>query len=745
MSIPDHFICPISQDIMTDPVLTPYGVSYERNEIVKWINVHHCDPINRSQSLQISQLVPNLALKGMIEQWNLQNSQTQIKRQKISSEVIPQTFQIPEVKMMCEIKNFTDKILIGFPSHFVDLTKYRLPVHILAVVDVSGSMGQEVEIKTTTGIERNGLSKLDITKHALNTIINSLNDNDAMTLITFSTNAKLLAESIVTNGNGKTILLNFVKNMKPDSQTNIWDGLSLALNCAERSGKSGKSTSIFLLTDGIPNMTPSRGHEYALTEQLKTMSIKCTINTFGFGYDLDSALLKNLATIGNGLYSFIPEAGMVGTVFINSLANQFLTYALSPTILIKYKSSNQQNEFSYNLGSCRIGILRSIQIQKIGTIEKIVMSYENALTQEIVTKEYFPSEIEGNYDVLNDVSGITLEESNVLETFNTLNQEDNQQILLNEAIRDDIIKLITKVLTFGVSSQSTGAMNEFITKYMDYTSNDYVKKVIEDVTGQISIALSNSEYYNKWGKHYLLSLGFSHQLQICSNFKDPGLQLYSSQEFEKLRTELDILFSTISPPTPSVISTRSSYTPVNMSSYYDANAPCFAGSCIVKTEYGEIKVSDVTVGTKVLSNSGKYVTVTHILKTIVSDNTEVVVFENGLIVTKGHPILLSGKWMAPESINGILCNTAFKNDLYDFVVDTEHVIIVNETPCITLGHNLKGNNLIEHDYLGSSNVIKDIEHIGKIQGTQNYASIRPCDVIRNESGHIISFAINNVI
>lgn len=742
MSIPDHFICPISQDVMTDPVLTPYGVSYERNQITQWINVHHCDPIDRSKSLQISQLVPNLALKGMIEQWNLQNSQNQgAKRQRISIESITQASQVPLVTVAPIIKNFADKILVEFPSHFTDSNRYRLPVHILAVVDISGSMAQEVEVKTTTGVERNGLSKLDITKHALNTIIHSLGDYDAMSLITFSTNAKLLAESVVANSSGKTRLLTLVKEMKPDNQTNIWDGLSLALKCVEKLGSSGKSTSIFLLTDGIPNMVPSRGHEYMLTEQLKTMSVGCTINTFGFGYELDSTLLKNLATIGNGLYSFIPEAGMVGTVFINSLANQFLTYSVSPNVLLKYENSNGETESLHNLASCRAGISRSTQIQKSGTVGKIVISYQNALTQEIVTKEYVSSEIDGGYDVVTGVSDLTLDESNILETFNTLNSQDHQQMLLNEAVRDDIIKLITKVLTFGVSSQSNNAINEFITKYLGYASNDYVKRIIEDVTGQISIALSNSEYYNKWGKHYLLSLGFSHQLQMCSNFKDPGLQLYSSQEFEKLRTELDTIFSTIPPPTPSARSVRSTYTPVNMSSYNSAGAPCFAGSCKVQTEIGEINVSDVKVGTKILANSGKYVTVTHVLKTTVPNVTEVVVLENGLIVTLGHPVLWSGEWTIPESINGILRDTAFKNDLYDFVVDEEHVIIVSGTPCITLGHNLKGNNLIEHEYLGSQNVVNDIEYISKIQGTHNYATIRPRDVIRDKNGHIVSFTL----
>jgi hypothetical protein len=39
--------------------------------------------------------------------------------------------------------------------------------------------------------------------------------------------------------------------------------------------------------------------------------LPATISTFGFGYDLRSGLLKSIAEISGGDYSFIPDAGMI--------------------------------------------------------------------------------------------------------------------------------------------------------------------------------------------------------------------------------------------------------------------------------------------------------------------------------------------------------------------------------------------------------------------------------------------------
>ena len=65
--IPNHFVCPITQEVMQDPVIAVAdGNTYERAAIVEWLKKSQTSPITR-QPLASSQLVPNRALKDAID------------------------------------------------------------------------------------------------------------------------------------------------------------------------------------------------------------------------------------------------------------------------------------------------------------------------------------------------------------------------------------------------------------------------------------------------------------------------------------------------------------------------------------------------------------------------------------------------------------------------------------------------------------------------------------------------------
>lgn len=60
------FICPITQDIMKDPVVAADGRTYERAAIVEWINKEHRSPITNA-ALSVEFLVPNFSLRDIME------------------------------------------------------------------------------------------------------------------------------------------------------------------------------------------------------------------------------------------------------------------------------------------------------------------------------------------------------------------------------------------------------------------------------------------------------------------------------------------------------------------------------------------------------------------------------------------------------------------------------------------------------------------------------------------------------
>ena len=66
--IPQNYLCPISYQIMTDPVITPYGISYDRESIENWLKINKMDPIAHKK-LDKNMLIPNYALKSLIEEY----------------------------------------------------------------------------------------------------------------------------------------------------------------------------------------------------------------------------------------------------------------------------------------------------------------------------------------------------------------------------------------------------------------------------------------------------------------------------------------------------------------------------------------------------------------------------------------------------------------------------------------------------------------------------------------------------
>ncbi|KAL2524282.1 U-box domain-containing protein 17 [Abeliophyllum distichum] len=69
VSIPKDFCCPISLDLMRDPVIVSTGQTYDRESISRWMEEGHCTCPKTGQMLVHTQLVPNRALRNLITHW----------------------------------------------------------------------------------------------------------------------------------------------------------------------------------------------------------------------------------------------------------------------------------------------------------------------------------------------------------------------------------------------------------------------------------------------------------------------------------------------------------------------------------------------------------------------------------------------------------------------------------------------------------------------------------------------------
>ncbi|KAK6126439.1 hypothetical protein DH2020_039827 [Rehmannia glutinosa] len=70
IEVPPYFLCPITLEIMKDPVTVSTGITYDRDSIEKWIFTQKnltC-PVTK-QILQNQEITPNITLRRLIQSW----------------------------------------------------------------------------------------------------------------------------------------------------------------------------------------------------------------------------------------------------------------------------------------------------------------------------------------------------------------------------------------------------------------------------------------------------------------------------------------------------------------------------------------------------------------------------------------------------------------------------------------------------------------------------------------------------
>jgi hypothetical protein len=216
-------------------VIDSEGNSFERSAITEWLDRRGLSPLTRTP-MDSSCLVPNRVLKDLIEA-----ERANLPRNHPDGRVpldvnAPEIINIPDAQLFdIEITSIsTKKILISENNDDYDdddliqrkdnesfvmtniippANTERVPTDIVVCIDVSGSMGMEA---TAQGVESSGLNMLDIVKHAVKTIIKTLNDNDRLSIVSYSNRAKKVCELISMTENGKANAIRELEKLRED-------------------------------------------------------------------------------------------------------------------------------------------------------------------------------------------------------------------------------------------------------------------------------------------------------------------------------------------------------------------------------------------------------------------------------------------------------------------------------------------------------------------------------------------------
>lgn len=620
------------------------------------------------------------------------------------------------------------------------------PVDICCVVDVSGSMGLTATYETAEGeVKDDGLSVLDIVKHAVKAVLKALEDGDRLALVSFNANAQTVLELTHMTADGQEHALQALDSLNADGQTNIWGGLLAAMDALRAGGSAvgARLQSILLLTDGQPNVVPPRGHLPELRDYKDTHpGFVFQLNTFGFGYNLDSELLLQLAQEGRGTSAFIPDAVIVGTTFVHSVANVLSTLSLGATVnlmprggaelagpcLGNFEEFNESWGRAVSLGPLQYGQARDLVVP---LRLPAVVGDGGATDDAAASKPYL--EVVLTYPRASGGSGrVSVEAASRQGSLDALVAKCRAEVVsIGYAAVDKAAQSKGKVAGEDVAALASRLAAEEAKCLSRSGEHDgRLTALSADVGGRMSKALQGKERFNRWGKHYLRALMRAHQLQVCTNFMDPGLQLYGGSLFRSLRARGDSIFLTLPPPkkqayippevsygAPAATAARQRSPSPNMNTYYaGAGGGCFApssrvrrASCFHASAEGDesVELEEVRAGDLLRVADGGLAQVRCVVRIARDTARSIVALPGGLHITPRHPVRVGGLWQLPRDLPGASLVPCAGGCVYNLVLDRCHVLLVEGLECATWGHGLEGD-IIGHAFFGSHRVLDNL-------------------------------------
>lgn len=244
----------------------------------------------------------------------------------------------------------------------------------------------------------------------------------------------------------------------------------------------------------------------------------------------------------------------------------------------------------------------------------------------------------------------------------------------------------------------------------DEETEMYLADLLKDLEGQIAMALSTTEYYYKWGRHYLPSVQRAHNLQQCTNFKDPGMQHYGGAVFRDVRDVADDRFNELPAPKPSNVSRYGSsggapaaYSNFSMSNFNNSAGACFA-SGLVRLANGTKQVSEVVAGDIVWGDRGP-VRVECVVETRFAPGqpVDLVDLGDGVLATPWHPVRSAGCWafpvdLAPKAARHVPA-------VYSLLLAEGGVFTIGGWETVALGHGIEEEKAA-HPFFGSRTTVE---------------------------------------
>lgn len=213
-----------------------------------------------------------------------------------------------------------DRVLLRVGLQAPPSPEQRPPVHLVFLVDVSGSMTPQ--------------DRLPLARAALHGLVDQLGDEDTIALVTYAGASRVVLPPTPTTR--RADIHDAIDELTPGGSTAMGSGIALAYGLAAETRAPGVENRVVLLSDGDVNVGAASHTELlALIDEQRRLGV--TLSTVGFGTTrYNDRLMEQLADRGDGNYAYVDSLAEARRVFGERLAGTVYTVARDVRVQVEF-------------------------------------------------------------------------------------------------------------------------------------------------------------------------------------------------------------------------------------------------------------------------------------------------------------------------------------------------------------------------------------------------------------------------
>lgn len=213
-----------------------------------------------------------------------------------------------------DLRNGTVQIPVLAQIKVGDLQEqvFRSGQDLLLIIDKSGSMSG---------------NKITLVKQTILFIIDQLEDEDRLGLVTFSCGVEILAPLTIMNAKNKTAMKKKVNSIRAGGSTNITAGLKKGFQILKNIGDNdlNENTTVYFLSDGQATCgIRGAGLKKLMNDGLRSISKNlsdCCFHSFGYGAGHDEKLLSEISNISKGKFYYVKDVSFLDQCILDCFGN----------------------------------------------------------------------------------------------------------------------------------------------------------------------------------------------------------------------------------------------------------------------------------------------------------------------------------------------------------------------------------------------------------------------------------------